>query len=886
MIILRAIDALSDRVPVVEADSRPADMMEIKPGAGHGAEAAGSAGHMGGGTTHVAVFDEGGFRGLVGLKELAQSPGGGGGGWIFGDLAARGSTMRIPAQTPLEEVAAALERGRLDAAAVLDDLGTYLGTVMLDDIRRRLAEMRAAEAKVDRDTLFAALEGSVIVAVTDAAGTIVEVNEAFCRISGYRRGELIGANHRIVNSGRHPKPFWTEMWRAVAAGETWRAEVCNRAKDGTLYWVDTTIMPVRDAAGKLSGYLAVRKDITERKRAETLLAGKEAHQSHILRSLPIAMYTCEPGGDYGAKWLGGQVEQISGFPPERFTQESAFWASRIHPDDRAGVFAKLGVLEARAEAQTEYRWRCADGEYRWFLDHVTLLRDAAGSPVEILGIWMDVTERKRAETLLAESEVRFRQIAENSGQVFWLTDWKERKLLYVSPSYEAVFDRSCESMREDRRSWLDAVHPEDRERIDRAFAEEGERGEPTDQEYRIVRRDGSIRWIHDRSIPIRDATGEVYRWVSVAEDITRRKQTELRVRDSEQRLDRVLTNIHDALIVDDLEGRLIYANSRFFQLFGIPVRDPRSITLDDYVPPDWRDRLRDRHARRIRGEPVQDRFEYEGLRADGTRVWLEVSVVPVVKDDRIVGTQSAIRDISDRKQAEARLINAERREALATLTAGIAHEFNSMLLAAATYLHGVPVSRDGPDASVAKAALLVQQAQSLSASLLELFAGPEQAAAPVLALEAWLPECIWRLAGVLPTGVRVEMDRIGGSPQAAVDPLSLEQVVRILLTNAADALAGSGEIHVSATPVGEREGDDPVVEIRIADCGPGIPESDRDRIFEPFFTTRKRARRSGLGLAIASRLVEQAGGSLSFEPNEPHGSVFVIRLRSTQKGVA
>ena len=113
-----------------------------------------------------------------------------------------------------------------------------------------------------------ALEYSALVSITDLQGKIVYCNRAFQRLSQYSEKELLGQDHRILHSGQHPKQFWVEMWQQVAKGQPWRGEVCNRAKDGSRYWVDTTINPMRNESGKVTQYLSIRYDITSRKEAE------------------------------------------------------------------------------------------------------------------------------------------------------------------------------------------------------------------------------------------------------------------------------------------------------------------------------------------------------------------------------------------------------------------------------------------------------------------------------------------------------------------------------------------------------------------------------------------------------------------------------------------
>src|SRR5262249_45925814 len=159
------------------------------------------------------------------------------------------------------------------------------------------------------------------------------------------------------------------------------------------------------------------------------------------------------------------------------------------------------------------------------------------------GMAIDITDRLRAEKVLAESEQRFRQLAENIKEVFWMADPQVSEILYISPAYEQVWGRSCQSLYEQPRSFLDAVHPEDRERVRVASLEKHGRGEPTDEEYRVIRPDGTVRWVRDRAFPVKDAAGHVYRMVGIAEDFTEKKRAEETLKEADRRKDEFLATL-------------------------------------------------------------------------------------------------------------------------------------------------------------------------------------------------------------------------------------------------------------------------------------------------------------------------------------------------------
>lgn len=271
----------------------------------------------------------------------------------------------------------------------------------------------------------------------------------------------------------------------------------------------------------------------------------------------------------------------------------------------------------------------------------------------------DISDRTEAAAAIRERDERLRQLAENVDTVFWVIDWIEQQVVYVSPAYERVFGRPAARLYEYPLDWLEAVHPKDREETEDAYYPAAVSG--YDQTFRVVHPGGSVRWLHGRGFPIKDENGRVYRLAGIIEDVTDEKNAEQALRDSERRF-RTLASLAPVGIFElDPEGSCLYVNERWCQMTGLTPDEVRGTEWSAAIHPEDLDRVTAewRHAQDT-GTEYSGEFRFRT--PSGEITWLfAVSLALKGDDGQISGYLGTFTDITKVKEAEAALRASEHR---------------------------------------------------------------------------------------------------------------------------------------------------------------------------------------------------------------------------------
>ena len=402
----------------------------------------------------------------------------------------------------------------------------------LESLTRLMSELVQQREESQRDLQSAladlanqkfALDQHGIVSITNVAGEIIYANENFCETSGYKREKLLGADHRLLNSGVHPKAFFADMWRVITAGEVWTGEICNRSRSGSLLWLHTTIVPLRDNRGMPTQFIAIRTDVTARKRMEVALKGAEARVRHVTNAVPGVVFQCEVSPQQTRfTFVNDRVRDIYGVDREYLLADGALAQRRVDPEDQ--VQYTQGVLEAarlRQPWSDDFRIRLPDGGQRWIRGEMRPEPELAADGATVFtGIWQDVTQLK-------EAGARLREVTQNVPvAVFQFRPRVDgaRSFSFCSPAIERICGVTPEEVMRDAEQLFRLVHADEQRSVSESMQAAAINGTGWSRDFRLLHPvTGATVWVRAEAQP-RAGSDDGVLWNGYLADISESMQ--------------------------------------------------------------------------------------------------------------------------------------------------------------------------------------------------------------------------------------------------------------------------------------------------------------------------------------------------------------------------
>jgi two-component system, cell cycle sensor histidine kinase and response regulator CckA len=626
---------------------------------------------------------------------------------------------------------------------------------------QQAGQRRARREAEERYRLLAAIVESSDDAIisTDLSGKVLSWNTGAERMYGYAAAEMMGKPIALLEPSERSGEVAHVLQNVEAGGGGQRYETVRQRKDGMHVNVAVAVFPLRDSSGGIAGIASVARDITERKKAEQALrVSEERYRLLFERNLYGVIRSTLEGriadcNEAAARLLGfGSRDELLG--------RSAL-ELHVEPGRRQAILSRL--RQEHSIGNVELPMRKKDGTVLWTLVSLNLIGGQSGEPELIDTVFLDITDRKRAEEALRESQA-FLEKAQEVGHIgSWVSGVGDDDRLVWSKETHRIFGVPEDRFDGKVSTFFSMIHPEDREAVQQSAQAAVEKGEPYAIEHRIVRPDDSIRWVQELADIICDETGHAV---------------------------------------------------------------------------------------------------------------------------RIVGT---VQDVTERKQLQAQLVQAQKMEAIGRLAGGVAHDFNNILTAILGYSE-VLLTQAGEDHPWREDLEEIRKAGERAAGLtrqLLAFSRKQVLAPEVIDLGAVVANVDKILRRVIGEDIELVTATEPGLAPVRADPGQIEQVILNLAVNARDAMPRGGKLTIETRNVEVEEAyarehvpliPGRYVMLSVSDTGTGMDRETRSHIFEPFFTTKERGKGTGLGLSMVYGIVKQSNGYVWVDSEPGKGTIFRIHL--------
>lgn len=425
-------------------------------------------------------------------------------------------------------------------------------------------------------------------------------------------------------------------------------------RNGKIRWVEHLYRHIYDDEWKYLGRRATTLDINERKLSYESLKVKFDRLMMALESTEDGVWDVNLMD--GSVYFTPQYAHSLGEHLDNADAHLKDLHAMIHPDDLPIMLqAFKNHLVGKSEAyQAEYRLNTPSGNWRWVLDRGKVIEnDIQGRPSRMVGTHMDITFRKNIEQALQESETKFRQLAENMREVFWLRDRQTGEFLFINAAFSEIWGRNVDDLYKNQNIFIESIHWEDLARVLHALTELVETGKILNEEYRIIQPDGVTKWVWTRAYPIYD-NRQFYRIAGVAEDITERKKSESAMRDSERRYRDLIEHQGGGVSIIDPSQTIVYMNPSGEEIYGVPRGTMISRNMQEFLDDNQFSFLQSQSN--IRQSGIETTFELTIIRPDKERRNVLITATPRFDvNGQFLGVIAIFRDNTQRKQTEDRL---------------------------------------------------------------------------------------------------------------------------------------------------------------------------------------------------------------------------------------
>jgi two-component system, cell cycle sensor histidine kinase and response regulator CckA len=728
--------------------------------------------------------------------------------------------------------------------------------------------------------------------IKDLDYNIIRANAAFERDFAHAMPVVGKKCYEVIRNRTSPCEVCLSS-EVIAKGEPVQQVVKKVIRDG---WVEISSYPLADlATGEVAGIIELTRDITPQREAEAALRESEEKYRLLVNNIPAVVF--KGYADWNVDFIDDKIADLTGYDQEAFHSRRLKWRDLILPEDVAGVRqAFIRALRITKSYVREYRIRHKDGRILWIQARGQIICDARGRMDYVSGVFFDITARRQAEDALKQSETSLAEAQRLAHLGNWEWDARENKS-YCSDEVYCIFGVTPSEFDASFESFIACVHPADRSRVKLISEEAVAEGREFQIGYRVLRPDGSHRFVFETGRAYLDDQGQPLRAVGTIQDLTPLKQAQEALEESERRYRLLAENLTDVIFTTDLKLQVTYISPSVQLFTGYGPEEVHSRKLEQILTPASAELAAKVYAEELARDQEQPGaahsrvMELEHFCKDGRTVWGEVRA-NLLRDPlgQVTGVIGVTRDITARRDLEEQLRQAQKMEVVGRLAGGVAHDFNNLLTAILGYAALLLNSMD-PSASWRHDVEEIRKAGERAALLTrQLMAFSRRQVLHPKALD--LNQVVDNLGKMIKRviGEDIELEIVPGPDLGTVmaDPGQIEQVILNLAINARDAMPHGGRLSIRASNAGldqdyvrshaEQIKPGPFVLLEVDDTGCGMDAATSSHIFEPFYTTKELGKGTGLGLSTVYGIIRQSGGHISVYSESGRGTTFKIYL--------